>query len=170
MNINVNAGHSRKSQGASKYLNEVNEARVIKDALISELKRRGHRVTDSTSEASTQNAVLAEQARKANNSGASLAVSIHFNSGGGTGTEVWYYPGTAGGKYAKAVSSSISKKLGIKDRGAKSSSELYWLRSTKMQAILIEVCFVDSRTDEKAYKGCNSRCIACAIADAIESV
>ncbi|MCY8233363.1 N-acetylmuramoyl-L-alanine amidase [Priestia endophytica] len=39
---------------------------------------------------------LRERARKANNWGADLFVSVHINAGGGTGLESYTYPGTTG--------------------------------------------------------------------------
>lgn len=169
MKINVNGGHTPTAPGASGYLDELSCDRAIKDSLIQILRDRGHEVTDSTSPDSYNvNDDLVYQANKANASGAELAVSIHLNAGGGTGTEVYYYPGSySGSNYASAVSSKVSSVLGLRNRGAKSSSSLYWLRSTSMTAILVEVCFVDTWEDKVAYDNVGAWNIAYAIANEI---
>ncbi|HBG7233480.1 TPA: N-acetylmuramoyl-L-alanine amidase, partial [Clostridioides difficile] len=82
-----------------------------------------------------------------------LAVQIHFNANKTTlnpmGTETIYK--TNNGKiYAERVNSKLSTVF--KNRGAKSDVRgLYWLRNTKAPAILIEVCFVDSKADTDYY-------------------
>ena len=169
MRINVNGGHTPTAPGASGYLDELSCDRAIKDNLISILRSRGHEVTDSTSPDSYgTNADLTYQANQANASGAELAVSIHLNAGGGTGTEVWYYPGsTTGCNYASAVSAHVANCLGLRDRGPKASDGLYWLRATSMVAILVEVCFVDTWNDKVAYDNVGAWNIANAIANAI---
>lgn len=168
MRVNVNGGHSRLTPGAGGLLDEVDCDRAVKDALIAELRARGHDVSDSTSDSSGQGRILAEQASKANASGAELAVSIHLNSGGGTGTEVWYYTGSdSGERCASAISSRLASALGIPDRGAKASTGLYWLRRTRMTAVLVEVCFVDREEDAAAWHRTPVSAMAAAIADGI---
>lgn len=168
MRIDVNGGHSRLTPGAGGLLDEVDCDRAVKDALISELRARGHEVSDSTSDSLGQGRILAEQASSANASGAELAVSIHLNSGGGTGTEVWYYTGSdSGERCASAISSRLASALGIPDRGAKASTGLYWLRRTRMTAVLVEVCFVDREEDAAAWHRTPVSAMAAAIADGI---
>ena len=43
-------------------------------------------------------------------------------------------------------------KLGFKNRGVKNGKHLHVLRNTKMPAILIETCFIDSQIDMNIYK------------------
>ena len=145
--ITVNAGHSAKAPGAgANGYKEHEVARKIKDKVISGLKKVGVHTVDTTSDASTPSAVLAEQARKCNAQPKSgrLDVSIHLNSGGGTGCEVLYYDQKA---LAAKVSEAIADVAGWKNRGAKERKDLYFLRNTKAPAILIEVCFIDSKSD-----------------------
>lgn len=145
--ITVNAGHSAKAPGAgANGYKEHEVARKIKDKVISGLKKVGVRTVDTTSDASTPSAVLAEQARKCNAQpkNGRLDVSIHLNSGGGTGCEVLYYDQKA---LAAKVSEAIADVAGWKNRGAKERKDLYFLRNTKAPAILIEVCFIDSKSD-----------------------
>src|SRR5699024_137285 len=74
----------------------------------------------------------------------------HLNAGGGTGCEV-YYTSSKGKTYAGKVSAAVAKALGIKDRGAKESDILYVLNHTTAPAILVECCFVDSKTDKSKW-------------------
>ena len=62
---------------------------------------------------------------------------------------------------AARISAKISRALGIRDRGVKIRPELYVLRHTNAPALLVECCFVDSKTDYNAwdYKKC-ARAIA----------
>ena len=168
MRINVNGGHTRRAPGASGYLDELAEDRLVKDALIAELRSRGHEVSDSTTDEATVSADLREQCRRANASGAEVAVSVHFNAcPGGTGTEVWHYAGSSAQGLAADMSARVAKALGLRDRGAKATTQLYWLRHTDMPAVLVEVCFVDSAGDAEAYRRVGPAAVARAIADAI---
>lgn len=172
MKINVNAGHSYRKPGASGLLNEVKEARAVKDALIRELKARGHTVSDSTASESASNTVN-DQVRKCNASGAEIAVSIHLNAGGGTGSEVFYDARSSKGKaLAEKVAPALAASMGIKNRGAKPDTaaavgSLGWCRNTTPPAILCEVCFVDNQTDYNAYTKAGAAAVAYAIANAL---
>lgn len=146
---NVHGGHNAKCPGASKYLNEVTEDRKVKNKVIELLRAAGHTVYDCTDDAGkTSGANLANIVAKCNKHTVDLDISIHLNAGGGTGTEVWYYTGSSAGKYkAASVSKKVAEALGLRDRGAKASSGLYVLKHTVAPAILVECCFVDSKTD-----------------------
>ena len=93
---------------------------------------------------------------------------MHFNAcPGGTGTEVWHYAGSSAQGLAADMSARVAKALGLRDRGAKATTQLYWLRHTDMPAVLVEVCFVDSAGDAEAYRRVGPAAVARAIADAI---
>lgn len=149
---NVHGGHNRKVPGASGYLDEVTEDRKVKDAVIKYLRAAGHTVYDCTDDAgTTQSKNLANIVAKCNaHSGITLDISIHLNAGGGTGCEV-YYTSSKGKTYARKVSAAVASALGIKDRGAKESDTLYVLNHTTAPAILVECCFVDSKTDKSKW-------------------
>lgn len=153
---NVHAGHNWHVTGANGYLNETKEDRIVKDEVIRLLRREGHTVYDCTDEdGRTQSDNLRNIVKKCNAHSVDLDVSIHLNSGGGTGVEVWNYD-----RRTKDVSdricSAISEKLDIRNRGSKFTQNLYVLNSTSSKAVLIECCFVDSETDYDAWSG--SRC------------
>lgn len=85
-----------------------------------------------------------------------IDIQMHFNKVGSTtdraiGVEVWHY-GASTRANAARISQAISKASGLKDRGAKQSTELYFLRASHKPAYLIEVCFVESRPDVALYQ------------------
>ena len=148
---NVHGGHNRKVPGASGILDEVTEDRKVKNAVIKYLKAQGHTVYDCTDDAgTTQGKNLANIVAKCNAHTVDLDISIHLNAGGGTGCEV-YYTSSKGKTYAGKVSAAVASALGIKDRGAKESDTLYVLNHTTAPAILVECCFVDSKTDKSKW-------------------
>lgn len=150
---NVHGGHNSIVPGASKYLNEVTEDRKVKNKVISLLKAAGHTVYDCTDDSGrTQSQNLANIVAKCNAHSVDYDISIHLNAGGGTGVEVLYYPTSSKGKsMATTMSAKIASTLGLKNRGAKSRSNLYVLKHTKAPAVLVECCFVDSTTDRDKW-------------------
>lgn len=153
---NVHAGHNWHVTGARGYLDETKEDRIVKDEVIRLLRREGHTVYDCTDEdGRTQAENLRNIVKKCNAHSVDLDVSIHLNSGGGTGVEVWNYD-----RRTKDVSdricSAISEKLDIRNRGSKFTQNLYVLNNTNSKAVLIECCFVDSEIDYDAWSG--SKC------------
>lgn len=153
---NVHAGHNWHVTGANSYLDETKEDRIVKDEVIRLLRQEGHIVYDCTDEGGrTQADNLRNIVKKCNAHSVDFDISIHLNSGGGTGVEVWNYD-----RRTKDVSdricSAISEKLDIRNRGSKFTQNLYVLNNTNSKAVLIECCFVDSEIDYDAWSG--SRC------------
>ena len=165
MKIAVNAGHTAKgkSYGAVGYLRESEETRKVVNELIPLLKQKGHQVINATIDISPN--YLSEVVNISNTSKADLLISIHFNAGGGYGCEVFTWRGKKLLKASKICNNL--KWLGFRNRGVKDGSEFYIIRKTKAQALLVEVCFVDSLLDTTLYKNVGVKKIAKAIADAI---
>ncbi|HAU5290805.1 TPA: N-acetylmuramoyl-L-alanine amidase [Clostridioides difficile] len=146
-------GHtlSGKGTGATGYIDEGKENRILTDLIVKWLKQGG--ATVYTGKVDKSNNYLAEQCQIANKQNVDLAVQIHFNANKTTlnpmGTETIYK--TNNGKvYADRVNTKLATVF--KNRGAKSDVRgLYWLSHTKAPAILIEVCFVDSKADTDYY-------------------
>lgn len=151
MHIAIAGGHSANARGASGYIDEYDCDRAFVAQLVPAFESQGWYVTDCSNDAATVNGELAEECRAANESGADLFIAVHFNAGGGTGTEVWHYPGSSAEPYAESVSAELASALGLRNRGAKSTTGLYVLNRTTMPAILIEVCFVDTEQDADAW-------------------
>ena len=150
MKINVHGGHSLKCRGATGLLDEVNEDRAVKNKVIELLKANRHTVYDCTDDVgATQNANLRNIVNKCNSHKVDLDVSIHLNAGGGTGTEVYVYSDSSKAKgYAQRIVNNISNSLDIRNRGVKTSTNLYVLRKTKSPSLLVECCFVDNAVDK----------------------
>ena len=151
MHIAIAGGHSAYARGASGYLDEYDCDRAFVAQLIPAFESQGWYVTDCSNDGGDERAELREECRIANSSGADLFIAVHFNAGGGTGTEVWHYPGSSAEGYAEDVSREIAAALGLPNRGAKSTTGLYVINHTNMPAILIEVCFVDTEADADAW-------------------
>lgn len=100
---------------------------------------------------------LTERIAHVNKHGYDLAMEIHLNASGGTGSEVYYkHKSAAGKKLAGAISKSIANTFGIRDRGAKvkinpSNGTDYFgfVRSCKCESLLIETVFIDTASDRK---------------------
>lgn len=151
--ICLNAGHtlSGTGSGAVGYLNESIETRKIVNAVKRYLEMKGHTViVDNVDKARKQSEYLYLTAKQANQTKADLFVSIHLNAGGGQGCEVFTWKGKRTPQ-AVGVCEELSK-LGFKNRGVKDGSHLYVISKVKAPAMLIEVCFVDSRSDHDLYK------------------
>jgi len=156
MKIAISSGHGQKIQGASAIINEVTEARRVVSAVTKDLRERKATVVEfhdntSTTQATNINTIVAWHNAQTRD----LDVSIHFNhSGGGTvdraiGTEVLFVTQQA---LAARTSKAIAQASGLIDRGAKKRTDLAFLSRTTKPAILVEVCFVNSRDDVRLYQ------------------
>lgn len=168
MKIALNAGHTLTGagHGAVGIYDESIETRKIVDALIPLLEKKGHKVIDATVDtALTQSAYLRRSVTIANDAKADLFLSVHLNAGGGRGCEAYTWRGK---KTKQAV--NICKQLcdeGFRNRGVKDGSDLYVIKKTKMNAVLLEVFFLDNRKDCALYQKAGVKRIAQAIADGI---
>jgi N-acetylmuramoyl-L-alanine amidase len=98
---------------------------------------------------------LEERAAIANKLKVDYFVSVHINSGGGTGFESFVFNGTNDAKtiaYQNVIHAEIMKAIGnVKDRGKKRANYAV-LRETKMPAILTENLFIDNSNDSAKLK------------------
>ena len=170
MRICVRGGHCPRVTGASGIIDELTEDRKVKDAVIKYLKFLGHYVLDVTPPDNTTSSSsdLSYGVNKANNWGADLFVSIHFNKAyntysGAIGSEVCVYSNF---DIAQRVVNGLGS-LGFKNRGQKVRTGLYELKNTKMKAMIIEVCFVEASDDVALYKKLGSDTVGKKIAECI---
>ena len=151
MKLGINCGHTLPGQpgcGAVGFIDESVETRHVGKALMALFEKGGHTVVNCTNDqAATTAANLAEICRLANKQTLDLFVSIHFNAGGGRGTEVYTY-GARTFDAAVNTCKNISA-LGFNSRGIKDGSHLYVLKYTSARAMLVEVCFVDTDDAQK---------------------
>ncbi|MGM9968221.1 N-acetylmuramoyl-L-alanine amidase [uncultured Rummeliibacillus sp.] len=149
----ISSGHGAKVPGASGILNEHEEAKKVVNRVFSILTNNyngsGYKYHEKTATSQDQN--LANIVNHHNSKSRSLDISVHFNSASAsaTGSECLYYDEKS---LSKKMSKAMADALGILDRGAKERKELYFLRKTVKPAILLEVCFVTSEKDAKAYR------------------
>lgn len=178
--VTVHGGHNPSGKiacGASDYIDESKEDRIITKKVITILKKNGIKAYNCTvSNGKNQMDILKKICAKCNSKVRDVDVSIHFNSAvhqsrkddKTTGTEVWVKT-TSGirGDLAGKVCLKLAK-IGFKNRGTKTTDGLYFLNHTNKPAILIEVCFVSDPDDAALYKR-HKDDVAKAIANAILS-
>ena len=166
--IAISSGHSSKCQGAVGILNEVTEARAVVNRVADELLKRGVNVRTFHDDVSTtQSANLDAIVNWHNKQTRQLDVSVHFNAHHTTsdpmGTEVLW-------KTQEDLADDLSQAIALggkfKDRGPKYRDNLAFLNGTKMPAVLLEICFVDSSADANLYKA-NFAAICRSIADCL---
>lgn len=171
MKIAVRGGHTELCTGASALINELTEDRKVKDAVIKYLRQLGHEVLDVTppvNYTSSSGVDLAYGVNKANEWGADLFISLHFNKAynsynGAIGSEVCVY---SNHDYAKRVVDALAS-LGFKNRGQKIRTGLYELKNTKMKAMIVETCFVEATEDVALYNKLGHDKVGQTIAEAI---
>lgn len=168
MRIGINCGHTVSGTvgcGVVERIDESVEARKVGLKLERMLIEKGHTVYDCTNDyAPSVSSNLSQIVSMANKQPLDLFVSIHFNSGGGRGTEVFTYEGK---QHTEAVNVCNSlAELGFRNRGVKDGSNLYVVRRSNAKAMLIEVCFVDT-DDADEYKQIGADKVAQAICGAI---
>lgn len=171
MKVCVRGGHTELCTGASALISELTEDRKVKDSVCKYLRQLGHTVLDVTppvNYTSSSSADLAYGVNKANNFGADLFISIHFNKcydsyNGALGSETCVY---SENEYGKRIVNALSG-LGFKNRGQKVRTGLYELSHTNMTSVIVETCFVEATEDVALYKKLGPDAIGKAIAEAI---
>lgn len=142
----LSAGHGGSDPGA--VGNGLKEKDINLQIMLAEkevLERHG--VTVVCSRLKDENDPVTEEVREANDSGACVAHSVHTNAGKGDGSESLYYPGSYDGKRLGGLFEKYVKELGQNSRGVKARGDLWFLRGTKMVAVITECAFIDNVKD-----------------------
>ena len=140
--IYINPGHSDTDPGAVGFETE-RKLNVQVCEYMAEYLLANYQVELKTNPGTLGN--LYAICKDANDWGADLFVSVHFNAGGGDGFEALVYSESRRGlgdlfdKHVKAV--------GQNSRGVKLRPGLVVLRDTNMPAVFCEGAFVDNRKD-----------------------
>ena len=140
--IYINPGHSEKDPGAVGYETE-RKLNVAVSKHMNEYLLANYECETRMNPGTMGN--LYDICADANNWGAKLFVSIHFNAGGGDGFEALVYSEertSLGQFFVDAVLG-----IGQNSRGVKIRPGLVVLRDTKMPAVLNEGAFVDNKKD-----------------------
>lgn len=132
-------GNGRKEQDCTREIGYKVKAKL--EALEHEV------IICSCDSASSVRESLNYRCNKANSNGGYIYVSIHLNAGGGLGVEVYTY----GAKHFAEAENVLNNivALGFRNRGIKDGSNLAVIRGTKMKAMLVECCFIDSDDMQK---------------------
>lgn len=157
--VTISSGHGLKIRGSKDIIDEVDEARKVVNLVADYIEMLGVKVNvihDNVSTTQSANITSGKSSYIVSEHNATyrdLDVSVHFNASSHTndprGTEVFAFFETS---TASKVSKAIADASGLKDRGGKLNPNLVFLNSTDKDAILIEVCFVDSVADVELYR------------------
>ncbi|NKF05308.1 N-acetylmuramoyl-L-alanine amidase [Clostridium gasigenes] len=127
---------------------EENLTREVGKRVVDLLREKGHEVQaiDLQSAGSVRES-LNYRINKINSFNPVLSVSIHFNAGGGTGSEVW-----SDGFNAPICNKILGnlKVIGLPNRGIKDGSD-FAVVSVNPYAFLVECAFIDSSADMNKY-------------------
>jgi len=151
MKIILDPGHGGHDGGASS--GKLKEAKLtLKIAKKIKKKLKKYNVTVKMTRTTDKYLSLTERTNIANNWGADAFISVHINSGGGTGFESFIYNGGTSSNtktLQNKVHAAIMSQIDVKDRGQKKANFAV-VRQTTMPAILTENLFVDG--DNKLLK------------------
>lgn len=119
--------------------NEEQYMRLIAGRVLPRLVEHGHDVMLGGDVSATANAT------ESNRWGAELYVALHSNAGGGQGTIVFYYEGSAASKkLARALHDRVAPVSPGKDYGIRRGNQFVEVNTPKAPAALVEVEFHDS--------------------------
>lgn len=155
--ITASPGHYGPKTGAHGLIDEVTEAIKVTKEVVRILRASGitaNYIEDNVNKSQSKNIpwLIAQH----NKTSRFIDVSVHFNASVGTqdaglGTETLIYSGN-NLVTATAITDAIAKASGLKNRGVKIRKDLGILKGTNKPCYLIEVCFVNSRTDVELYR------------------
>lgn len=172
MKIMIDCGHCLSGADTGAQGNGKKEetlTREVGSLVKTYLLQQGHQceLTEVNSGYSSVNASLQARIDKEKAYKPDLFVSIHFNAGGGTGTET-YVCSTSGQayQYAKKVQAKIVESTGYRDRGVKTANYTV-IAKTNSPAMLVECAFIDSANDMNTY---NADTLAKAIVEGITGI
>lgn len=145
------AGHGQNDPGAvAQGSNEYVENIQITDKVVGYLRQAGgievHVVPHTLGLVESINWVNA----RFKNLLDGIAIEIHRNAGGGTGSEVWTpsHPDETAKKYSQLIADNMARTTGLRNRGVKYAQNnqwgrLGWCDDTKTYACLVEAGFID---------------------------
>lgn len=152
--IFIDPGHGGSDAGALGYgLQEKDLTLAIATRVRSVLLAEYSNVSILMSRLKDEMVTLTQRTNAANTWGADYFLSIHINSGGGTGYEDYVYSGSSSraATYQTNMHNEIMKLIRLTDRGRKSAN-FHVLRESRMPAILTENGFIDTSSDAALLK------------------
>ncbi len=144
----LSAGHGGSNPGA--VANGLKEKDINLQTLLAckEVLEK-HNIEVICSRVIDENDPVQEEVKEANNSNCDLAVSFHANAGGGDGFEAFCNLKNANAVNVAKLAEKHIKALGQNSRGIKGGMRLYFVKNTKMDAVLFESFFLDNANDYK---------------------
>ena len=167
MRVGVDCGHTLNGAdyGAVGIKAESNLTREVGVRVINKLKSKGvEAISCYKDTCSSLDDSLSYRTNTANKNNLDLFISIHFNcfNGNANGTEIFTYGGKVYSQASNILNNLVA--LGFTNRGIKNGSDLYVIRNTNCEAMLVEVCFCDNKHDMDIY---NAETISDAIVSGI---
>ena len=175
LKVCLSSGHGKYIRGASSiYGDEVDEARLVVESVADALRESGVEVMtyhDDVSDDQDEN--LNRIVDFHNSKTRDWDFSVHFNSATFDGEDTttnpvgceMFYTSQTGMEMADEIVDAVCEASGLKNRGPKKGN-LYFLSNTEEPAVLLEICFINSRADMDIYRE-HYDVICGAIADAI---
>ena len=152
MKFGIDLGHEcYPDTGAVGIVTEESIIDNVGYKVIQKLRDLGHTVVElRPSSASSVGNSLWQRYTKSDNNNCDMCVSIHANCGGGHGTEVFTYGGREFNEATSVLNNLIN--IGFTNRGIKDGKGLAMVRRPNARAMLIEICFCDSKEDVNIYQ------------------
>lgn len=170
MYIGHRRGHNFKTVGAEGIIKEVESCDKIHNCVDRQLNDLGEHHINLNPPNNYGKDDTVFTVNKANKENVDIYFSIHENKfdGNANGVEIWVYDKSF--PEAERVLNNLVK-LGFKNRGIKSMVKekrtLHELKATKMKAMIIEVCFCDSKKDVDILNRVSHETIAKAITEGV---
>ena len=152
--IFIDPGHGGSDPGAvGNGISEKNITLQIANQIQQMLLNEYENVSVRMSRTTDQTVCLNARTSAANSWGADFYLSVHINSGGGTGFESYVYPkvNALTKSYQHAIHEEVVKQIDYRDRGQKQAN-FHVLRESNMPALLTENGFVDNISDANKLK------------------
>ncbi|WP_408009642.1 N-acetylmuramoyl-L-alanine amidase [Pseudalkalibacillus sp. A8] len=154
MRVVIDPGHGGSDPGAVYKQYREKDFNLKVSLLVRDYLLESYDVDIMMTRTTDKTMSLKERTDFANARNADFFCSIHHNAAGGRGFESYIYNGTVP-ESTKQIQNVVHKeymftasKYGVIDRGQKRAN-FYVLRNTRMNALLLEVLFVDNEQDLK---------------------
>lgn len=145
----LSAGHGGSDPGAVAYGMKEKDINLNIMLACNEVLVR-HGVNTVLSRTGDEDDSVKQEVIEANASEADAAVSFHTNAGKGDGSESWYSKGSAKGERLADLCEKHIKAIGQNSRGIKPTTNLWFVKATKMPAVICECAFIDNDIDNDA--------------------